>query len=465
MVYPYIPNSNPQTQQEMLAYIGVETMWDLYEEIPEELLYREKLAIPDGIFDEFSIKKHVEKLLAKNKNCDEFSNFLGAGCAQHFIPAVVDEITTRGEFLTCYGAESWADHGKYQAFVEYNSMLAELLDTEVMSVPQFDGGQAIATALAMSCRITNRRKVLLPELMNPMYRSIVGNYMDSVQDELKVEMVFVKTNQQTGTIDLADLTAKLDDTVAAVLIENPGFLGILEAQGEVIGKLAKEVGAEFIVYVNPISLGVLEAPTNYGATITCGDLHSLGLHLSGGNGQAGFISTQGEERYLNNYKDFIYGFAEPEIEGEYVFGNMLIDRTHYSKRAFGKEYTGTGTNLWMISAAVYMALMGPQGMADVGTTILYNSQYGARKIEEIETVSLRFTSPFFQEFVVDFSKTGKTVAEINQELLQQGIFGGLDLSSCYEALEGCALYCITEVVTKEEIDKLVTQLQVIVQNS
>ncbi|MBP1044589.1 aminomethyl-transferring glycine dehydrogenase subunit GcvPA [Vagococcus sp. BWB3-3] len=464
IVYPYIPNSNPETQKEMMDYVGVKDMWELYEEIPEDLLYRDRLAIPDGILDEFSIKKHVEKILAKNTNCDEFINFLGAGCAQHFIPAVVDEITTRGEFLTCYGAESWADHGKYQAFVEYNSMLAELLETEVMSVPQFDGGQAMSTALAMACRMTDRRKVLLPELMNPMYRSIVANYMDSVQDELNVECLFIKFDPQSGKLDLADLGEKLDETVAAVLIENPGFLGVLEDQGSQIAELTKEVGAEFIVYVNPISLGVLEAPANYGATITCGDLHSLGLHLSGGNGQAGFISTQGEARYLNNYKDFIYGFAEPEVAGEYVFGNMLIDRTHYSKRAFGKEFTGTGTNLWMISAAVYMALMGPKGMEDVGTAILYNSQYAAQEMAGIEGVSLRFNSPFFQEFVVDFSATGKTVAEINDKLLKQGIFGGLDLSSCFGEFADCALYCVTEVLTKAEIDQLVVQLRKIVEN-
>ncbi len=458
IVYPYIPNSNPEVKREMMDFVGVKDFWELYEEIPESLKYREKLNIPDGILDEYSLKKHVEKILSKNKNCEEYTNYLGAGCAQHFIPAVVDEITTRGEFLTCYGAESWGDHGKYQTFVEYNSMLAELLETEVMSVPQFDGGQAMSTSLAMACRITNRRKVLLPELMNPSFKVIVENYMDKVQDELKIEIQYIKADEKTGTMDIEDLKNKLGDDVAAVLIENPMFLGILEDKAEEIGKLAKEVGAEFIVYVNPISLGVLEAPANYGATITCGDLHSLGLHLSGGNGQAGFISTQAEEKYLMNYKDFIYGFAEPEVEGEYVFGNMLVDRTHYSRRAFGNEFTGTGTNLWMISAAVYMALMGPKGMEDVGETILYNSQYAANKIAKIPNVSLKYDSPFFQEFIVDFSKTGKTVEEINKELLEWKIFGGLDLSNCYENLKDCALYCVTEIRTKEEIDELVEAL-------
>lgn len=342
-------------------------------------------------------------------------------------------------------------------------MLAELLETEVMSVPQFDGGQAIATALAMACRITNRQRVLLPELMNPTHRVIVENYMDSVQDELKVNVEYInveyiKADPKTGKMDLQDLRAKINNNVAAVLLENPGFLGVVDDQGPKISKIVKASGAEFVVYVNPISLGVLEAPSNYGATITCGDLHSLGLHLAAGNGQAGFISTSSDAKYLNNYKDFIYGFAEPEVEGEYVFGNMLIERTHYAKRAFGNEYTGTGTNLWMISAAVYLALMGPKGMAEVGETILYNSQYAAQEIAKLPNVRLHFSGFFFQEFVVDFSKTGKSVDEINQALLEHDIFGGLDLAEGYPHLEGCALYCVTEIMTKEDIDQLVSAL-------
>ncbi|NLC26359.1 MAG: aminomethyl-transferring glycine dehydrogenase subunit GcvPA [Fastidiosipila sp.] len=462
IVYPYIPNSNPKVQAEMMEFVGVKDMWELYEEIPEELKYRKDLDLPEPILDEFGIKKHTEKVLSQNNNCNEFTNFLGAGCAQHFIPAVVDEITTRGELLTSYGAESWADHGKYQIFFEYNSMLAELLDTDVMSVPQFDGGQSLATAIAMATRITGRKKVLLPELMNPQNKSIVANYMDSVQDDLVIERVYLKADPDTGMIDIDNFKSLIDETVAAVVVENPGFLGVLEENASVIGEITKAAGAEYIVYTNPISLGVLEAPANYGATITCGDLHSLGLHMSAGNGQAGFISTSDDPKYLLNYKDFIYGLADPEIEGEYVFGNMLIDRTHYSKRAFGVEYSGTGTNLWMASAAVYMALMGPQGMEDVGTTILYNSQYAAKKISEIPGVSLRFSSPFFQEFVVDFNETNLTVKDINKALLKGKIFGGLDLSADFKELGQSALYCVTEVITKEEIDTLVAKLTEIV---
>lgn len=458
VVYPYIPNSAPKTQKEMMDFVGVKDLWELYEEIPENLRYMKGLDIPPAILDEYSMSRHIEEVLGKNLSTRDSVSFLGAGCASHYIPAVVDEITTRGEFLTCYGSESWADHGKYQTFVEYNSMLAELLDTEVLSVPQYDGGQALATALCMANRINGRTKVLLPESMDPQNRRVVLNYIDSVHDDTKVLPVFYGYDPKTGAIDLDDLKSKFDKDVAAVAVEPVNFFGVMEPAVAEIGRISRRKGAEYVAYVDPLSLGILEAPPKYGATIVCGDLHSLGLHLSCGNGQAGFLSTQGEEKYLMNYKDFIYGFCKPEVEGEYVFGNLLIDRTHYSRRAKGTEFTGTGTNLWMVSAAVYMALMGPKGFEEIGDTILKHTAYARKKISAIKGVKITFSGTAYQELVVNFDRTGKKVAQINKALLRQGIFGGFDLSRDFPRLGQSAQYSFTEVTGKQEIDRLIKAL-------
>ncbi len=462
-VYPYIPNSAPQIQEEMMKAVGVTDLWDLYEEIPEELKFRGELDIPPAILDEYSMKRHIGMLLDRNVSASEYISFLGGGCAGHYVPAVVDEITTRGEFLTCYGAESWADHGKYQTYVEYNSMLAELLGTEVISVPQYDGGQALATSVCMANRINGRTKTLLPASMNPQNKRILTNYLDSVQDELVIDIEYVDYDKETGMIDLKDLEKKLGDDVSSVMIEPVSFLGVMEANIEEAAKMVKAAGAELIVYVDPISLGLMEAPVNYGADIVCGDLHSLGLHLSCGNGQAGFISTMGEAKYMNEYKDFIYGFCEPEVEGEYVFGNLLISRTHYAQRAKGKEYTGTGVNLWMVSAAVYMALMGPKGFEELDETILLNTAYAAAKLAEIPGVKPAFSGNAFGEVTVDFSGTGRSVKDINKALLSKGIFGGLDLSGDFPELGQSALYCITETTGKAEIDALADALAELLQ--
>ena len=442
VVYPYIPNSAPQVQKEMMEAVGVKDLWDLYEEVPENLKFREDLDIPPAILDEYSMKRHIDKVLAKNTSTSEFISFLGGGCAGHYVPAVVDEISTRGEFLTCYGAESWADHGKYQTYVEYNSMLAELLGTEVMSVPQYDGGQALATSVCMANRINGRTKALLPASMNPQNKRILINYLDSVQAELAIDIEFVAYDKETGMIDMDDLQSKLNEEVSSVVIEPVSYLGVMEANVKEIAQLVKKAGAEFITYVDPIALG---------------------LHQSCGNGQAGFISTMGEAKYLNEYKDFIYGFCEPEVEDEYVFGNLLISRTHYAQRAKGKEYSGTGVNLWMVSAAVYMALMGPKGFEEIDETILYNCAYANKKIGAIPGVKPAFSGSPFGEITFDFNDTGKTVAEINKGLLDKGIFGGLDLSCDFPELGQCALYCFTETTGKAEVDALADALAELLQ--
>jgi glycine dehydrogenase subunit 1 len=310
----------------------------------------------------------------------------------------------------------------------------------------------------MANRINGRNKVLVAASTDPQVKRIAENYLDSVRDEGLLKVEYISYNRTTGEIDMEELESKLDDSVAAVAISAVNFFGVIETNAPAIGKLASEVGAEYIVYVDPVSLGLLEAPPKYGATIVCGDLHSLGLHPYAGNGQAGFISTSAHEKYLMNYKDFIYGFCDPEIEGEYVFGNLLIERTHYAQRAKGTEYTGTGANLWMASAAVYMALMGPKGFADIGRTVLYNSNYALRKLSAVNGVKPVFTGHIFQEFAINFYGTDKTVAEINKALLSRGIFGGSDMSQDFPALGQSALYCATEVTSKADIDKLAAAL-------
>ncbi len=461
-VYPYIPNSVPEIKEQMLREVEAETEMDLYEEIPEALRFKGKMNLPEGMMDEFSVKMHTEKILAKNMHCADYANFLGAGCARHFVPAVCDEITGRGELLTCYGAESYADHGKHQIFFEYQSMLVELLGMEFTTPPQYDGGQSVATSFCMANRMTGRKKILIPETMNPEHFLVVRNYCHGLHNNQSLDLVRVGFNSGTGLLDLDDLKDKISQDVAAVFIENPTFLGVVETQVKEISEIAKQAGAEFIVYSDPITLGVMEAPGNYGATLAVGDIQSIGLHLAGGGCQAGFIACRDDMRYMGEFKELCTGLIETTVEGEYGFGQILIERTHYAKREKGKEFTGTGTNLWMVPAAVYMALMGPQGMKEVGQTIMQNAQYAANQLGTIPGVRLQFDAPFFKEFVVNFNDTDKTVAEINKLLLDSKIFGGLDLTRDFSGFGQCALVCVTETNTMEEIDTLVGAIKAIV---
>ena len=456
-VYPYIPNSVPEVKAQMLKEVGASDIMDLFEEIPERLRFRGKLELPDPILDEYSLRRHIEGQLAKNANCNDYLNFLGAGCAQHFVPAVCDEINGRGEFLTAYVGESYADHGKWQAFFEYCSLMGELLDMDVMSCPLYDGGQAAATSVRMASRITGRNEVVIPRTMSPDVRLVLENYCKA-----DIAVVDVGFDARTGLLDLGDLRAKVTSDTAAVLIENPSYLGFLESQAAEIGEIARAGGAEFVVYADPISLGVVAPPAQYGATIACGDFQPLGMHMLAGGGQGGFIATGDDMRYVSEFKDLMFGITDTVQDGEYGFGEVLFERTSYGSREKGNEYTGTSTGLWAITAAVYLSLMGPTGMQETGQTIMQMSQYAARRIGALSGVELGLSSPFFKEFVVSFDGTGSTVEVINKALLQREIMGGKDLSGEFPAMGQSALYCVTETKTKEDIDTLVGALEEVI---
>jgi len=461
IVYPYIPNSVSEIKAEMLKEVGAEDIMDLYEEIPEHLRFKGKMNLPEPILDEYSIKRHVDGLLSKNKNCNDYLNFLGAGCAQHFVPAVCDEINGRGEFLTAYSGFFWADHGKWQVWFEFQSLMGELLDMDHTSVPQYDGAQSAATAMRMASRINGRKEVLVPASMNPEVLSVVKNYLNGASEPL-IAVKTVGFDPKSGLLDLDDLKSKISAETTAVFIENPAYLGIIETQAEEIGKIARENGAEFIVYTDPICLGVMAPPAHYGATIACGDFHDLGIHMQCGGGQAGFIATHDDMEHASQFKDFVVTVTDTVQEGEYGFGLVLPMNLSYLAREEAKEYTGTNAGLWCITATVYLSLMGPKGMHEVGQTIMQRAQYAAKRISSIKGIELKLNSPFFKEFVVNFDGTGKNVNEINKALLGHKIFGGKDISGEFPDLGQSALYCVTEIMTKEDIDRLADALAQVV---
>lgn len=457
--HPYIPNTVPEVRDAMLKEIGLTSMDQLHDAIPDSLKLDREMNIPAAM-NEYELRRHIEGLLAKNKHGADYLNFLGAGCWQHFIPAVCDEINQRSEFVTAYAGEPYEDHGRFQALFEYQSLLAELVDMDVVNVPTFDWAQAASTAIRMAGRVTGRKTALMPRSVDPDKAAIIRNYCMPVMD-----IQYIEIDPATGKLDVDDLRGKLSGDVAAVYFENPGYLGIIEDQGAAISALAHEAGAVSVVGVDPISLGVLEPPARYGADIVCGDLQPLGMHMNYGGGQAGFIATRDEEKFVMEYPSRLFGIVPTEVEGEYGFGDVAYERTSFALREKGKESVGTQTALWGITAGVYLALLGPAGMQEVGSTIMQKSGYAAKRLAEIPGVSLRFESAFFKEFVVDFNKTGLTVAEINRHLMDEGIFGGKDLSAGYPAWGQCALYCVTEIHTQADVDRLAAALRSIVVTS
>lgn len=453
--YPYIPNSNQAVRKEMLDFIGVKSVEELYDFIPDEVRMKKPLDLPQPFTSEITLKRHVDGILSRDSTCDENISFLGAGCYNHYVPAVCDEINGRSEFLTAYSGDTYADHGKLQTFFEFTSMMGELLNMDVVSFPTYDGGQAASTAIMMAHRINGRRVALVPERMSPSLRSQLECYCEGL------ELVSV-ASRADGQLDLDDLKGKLSDDTACVFIQNPAFLGFFEEQCGEIGKLAHGAGAEYIVYADPSSLGVVIPPADYGADIACGDIQPLGIHMSYGGGLGGYLATRQEEKYVMNYPHHLYSIFQ-NSKGQFGYARALPERTSYYVREKAIEYLGTCVGLWAVTAATYLAVMGPDGMRELGENILYKSNYAQKKLSGLKGVSLPYSaSHSFMEFVVNFDGTGKTVAEINKQLLKQHIFGGYDLSREMPQLGQSMLVCVTEKTELAEIDALASALAGIV---
>jgi glycine dehydrogenase subunit 1 len=458
IVYPYIPNSVPAIKEEMLQAVGAESTEEFYEDVPEALRLRDLLDLPAPLLSEYELKRHVDGILARNQSAGEYLSFLGAGCYQHHVPAVCDEVNGRGEFLTAYAGEPYDDHGRFQALFEYASMMGELLDMDVVNVPTYDGFQAAATSLRMAARLTGRREALLCGTLSPHKLSKMQDYC-----QRSMELRLIGHSPETGQMDLDALREAISERTAAVYFENPSYLGFLESQGGAIATLAHQAGAECVVAVDPLSLGVLAPPAAYGADIVCGDIQSLGIHMQFGGGHAGFIATRDDPRYVMEYPSRLFGIAPTRVPGEYGFGDVAYERTSFAVREEGKEWVGTAAALWGITAGVYLALMGPQGMAEIGEGIMARARYAMIRMDEIEGVRApALDAPYFQEFVVNFDGTGKPVAEINRALLARGILGGKDLSQEFPALGQSALYCLSEIHTQIDIDQMVTALKEVV---
>ena len=309
--HPYVPNAAPEPRRKLLDAIGVGDVAELYAAIPEALRVKGLLDLPPALPGEQDLRRHLEEIVARNQPCTgSWLNFCGAGCAQHYVPAIVDEIVHRGEFLTAYGGGTYSDHGKNQALFEFQSLIGELVGMEVVSTPTYDAGAATGSAVTMACRITGRRGVLVPETMSADKRSQLQGFAKPF-----ATIETVARDPATGCTDLADLRAKVSAETAAVVIESPGYLGPIETQAQTTADIVHEAGAMLIVGVDPVSLGVLAAPADYGADLVVGDLQPLGIHMYAGGGNGGFIASRDEARFVAEYPTIMFSIA-PAVEGE-----------------------------------------------------------------------------------------------------------------------------------------------------
>jgi glycine dehydrogenase subunit 1 len=450
-------NSAAGISELMLAETGYSRIEDLYAQLPAAHQMKRPLELPAQLGSEAELRRHLSDLLARNTSCEEALSFLGAGVYRHHVPAVCDEIASRHEWLTSVWGTPASDQGRFQAWFEYSSQLGELLDLDFVGLPVYSWGCAAGHAIRMAARMTGRTGVLVPRILDPERRAVIATYCGSPQMErhLSVQDVGYRAD---GRLDLADLRAKLSADVAAVYLETPNYLGIIEDDAGEIATAARASGAEVIAGVDPLSLGVLAPPGELGVGLAVGTLQTLGVHMNAGGGVGGFIASRDEERYAREYPTLQVSICDTTRSGEHGFGIPLFAQTSYGAREEGNDWTGNSVYLWAIASAAFMAAMGPAGFAEIGAAIIQRSHYAAARLTAIPGVSIRYLGGFFRELVVDFSASGFPVSVINARLRDRNIFGGHDLSGAFPELGQSALYCVTELHTQQDIDRLADTL-------
>lgn len=460
--HPYMANSTPDAHDRMLRAIGVSGVEELFEQIPADNRTAHDLAWPPALRAESDLFQHMSGLLRKNAHCSDNLSFLGAGVYQHYVPAVVDTVISRSEFLTPVWGTSSSDHGRMQAWFEFTSQLGSLLELDFVGLPVYSYGAAAGHAIRMAARMTGRHQVLMPRSADPERAAVIRTYCGYPELAGYIDLVAVDYDPATCRVDLDDLTAKISSETAAVYLENPNYFGVVEQDAADIAALARLHGAETIIGVDPISLGVLAPPSAYGADIVVGTIQTLGVHMNCGGGVAGFIATRDDPRYARQFPTLQVSLTDTVVPGERAFGLTLFEQTSYGARENGNDWTGNGVYLWAIAASVYLSLMGPKGLHDLGETIVHRSNYAARQIDAIDGVAVRWRSPFFREFVVCFDEVALSIEEIDNALRKAGIFGGKDLSRDFPELGKSALYCVTEMHSQQDIDRLVSTLRKVI---
>ena len=437
----YIPISD-KDKQEMLNSIGVKDTQELLSlQIPEALRVK-KLNLDKGISEQQLISL-FKQYAQKNKS--NLACFRGAGVYDHFVPSIVDEIIGRSEFWTAYTPyQAEASQGTLQAIFEYQSVMCELTGLECSNASMYDGATAVAEAILLAIRASRKNKVVISKALNPEYISVIETYTKN----LKIEIVKIDIDSKTGALNKDDLNNVLDETVAAVVVQSPNFFGTIEDMQE-LAKVSKDKKALFVAVVNPISLGLLKTPGEYGADIAVGEGQVLGNQMYLGGSTFGFmVVTKALEWKMPGR---IVG-QTVDKDGKRGFVLTLQSREQHIRREKATSNICTNAALNSFAACVYAAYLGSQGIKELAETNISKARYAFDKIKNIKGfVPLFENSVFFNEFVF---KTDKDIEKINKELMKENILGPLDLGKIDDKYKNCVMFAVTEKRTKQEIDKL-----------
>lgn len=447
---PFVPHTD-QDIQEMLATIGISKIETLFEEIPESLRKVSLDGIPSGISE-----MELGRLMRERAQQDErLLCFIGAGAYEHHIPAAVWDVTSRGEFYTAYTPyQAEASQGTLQLIYEFQTMMASLMALEVSNASLYDGASALAEAVLMAVRLASKKdkfSILMPRSVHPHYRQAVH----AIVKQQGIKLIDVPYQKETGKLDINALNQLIHAEVAALVIPQPNFFGVLE-DVDMLTDWAREKGILSIAVVNPLAMSLLKPPGQWGqegVDIACGEGQPLGIPLASGGPYYGFMCCKKE--HVRQMPGRIVG-RTVDTNGKPGYVLTLQAREQHIRRAKATSNICTNQGLMVTASTIYMSVMGPQGLRHIALASHQRTREMKEALLNISGVELVFHTPFFHEFVLRLNKPAEQVIH---ELAKRGIQAGYLLKQTYPELGECLLLCATETKSISDIQSLAQQMQ------
>jgi glycine dehydrogenase subunit 1 len=442
----YIPNTE-QDRRQMLDAIGAGSVDNLFADVPDALRLKRPLKIPPALA-EAEVVKRLRSLADRNADADRYNSFLGAGCYDHFSPAIIAHLVLRGEFLTAYTPyQPEISQGTLQALFEYQTLVCQLTGMEVSNASMYEGASSTAEAILMAHRITGRTEVVVGRAVHPEYRQVARTYAAQVGLVFR-EIAF----NEAGVTDLDAVKRTLGPQTACLVVQYPNFFGGVEDLVP-LAEAAHAAGALCVVCVaEPIALGLLKSPGECGADLVTGEGQGLGTGMNYGGPALGFLATR--EQYVRHVPGRLVG-QTVDRDGRPGYVLTLATREQHIRREKATSNICTAESLIALMATIYLVSMGPQGLRDVALQNLRKAAFTKGRLGKVSGCGIRFGGPTFNEFVV---RVAKKPAAILKQLLKHEIIGGVDLGRFYPELADCLLLCVTEQKTREQIDALIEAL-------
>ena len=438
----YIPHTPAETDV-MLSEIGARSIDELFDAVPHSHRFP-SLALPPPM-SEMEVAAEMLAISEANDHGQDYAVFRGAGAYHHFIPSVVNHILLRGEFYTAYTPyQPEVSQGTLQATYEYQSMMCALTGMDAANASHYDGATSLAEAVTVALEVTRnkRKKVILSHAIHPQYREVARTYHQGRD---------IRIIGDRGRGEIVDLMEMIDDNTAMIAVQYPNFFGQIDELGA-LARAARSSGALLVVVANPMALSLLKSPGELGADIVVGEGQPMGIPLGFGGPYLGYFAIR--QKHVRKIAGRIIGETQ-DADGRRAFVMTLRPREQDIKRERATSNICTNQGLMALSASIYMALMGKNGLRRVGELNYHKAHYAAQEINRLDGYSVDMSKPFFNEFVV---ACPRPVARINEALLEEGMIGGYDLGQHYFHLQDHMLVCVTEINAKDEIDRLVEVL-------